>query len=250
MNLSIDAYAHRSSLIHSWEIRTRFIGLMLLLFSFASVQTLAALPAMFMVTAAVYALSRLPLSFLLDRLRAPSLFLLFIVLLLPLIAGETVLWQIGPFAFRQEGIITALLILSRFLCILTISIVLFGTAPFLQTVNAMRALGLPRLLADMTLFFYRYLLDLAHQLTTMQTAMRLRGFTLDRLSWHHLTMLAGLAGTMLIRSYEQSERVYHGMRLRGYGHVIRPPSMLPVGARDIIGLAIVSLIALGFFLVA
>jgi cobalt/nickel transport system permease protein len=33
-----------------------------------------------------------------------------------------------------------------------------------------------------------------------------------------------MAGTMLIRSYEQSERVYHAMTLRGYGYA--PPSAL------------------------
>ncbi|MEL6936120.1 MAG: energy-coupling factor transporter transmembrane component T, partial [Cyanobacteria bacterium J06607_17] len=36
--------------------------------------------------------------------------------------------------------------------------------------------------------------------------------------------LAAVTGTLLVRSYEQSERVYKAMRLRGYGNSRRPSS--------------------------
>ena len=38
-----------------------------------------------------------------------------------------------------------------------------------------------------------------------------------------LQQLAMLAGNLLIRSYEQSERVYKAMRLRGYGYGVKRP---------------------------
>jgi cobalt/nickel transport system permease protein len=56
---------------------------------------------------------------------------------------------------------------------------------------------------------------------TMQQAMRLRGFrSHSRSKWFRrsdLQQFATLTGTLLIRSYEQSERVYKAMQLRGYG---------------------------------
>lgn len=40
----------------------------------------------------------------------------------------------------------------------------------------MRALGLPAVLADMTLLSYRYIYEIGDDLETMETAMGLRGF--------------------------------------------------------------------------
>jgi cobalt/nickel transport system permease protein len=106
------------------------------------------------------------------------------------------------------------------LAILITGFILLGTTPFLDILKALRSLGLPSLLTDMTLLTYRYLYDIAEQLATMQQAMGLRGYgyrrqtTRQRWRW-----LAALLGTLLLRSYERSQRVYKAMRLRGYGQV-------------------------------
>jgi cobalt/nickel transport system permease protein len=141
-----------------------------------------------------------------------------------------------------------LLIVCRFTSIITLGIVLFGTAPMLHTIRAMRSLGLPPILADMLLFFWRYLHDIAGNLARMQTAMRLRGFRASRISRHTLTMLAALIGTLLIRSYEQSERIYQAMRLRGYGAAPPPRGHYRATPRDRLALVMVVLLALGFVL--
>ncbi|MGB3128425.1 MAG: CbiQ family ECF transporter T component, partial [Dehalococcoidia bacterium] len=122
---------------------------MALIFAFSFVQDLRMLPAMVLVTALVYGISRLPVSFMLSRLRYPSFFLLAVVVLLPFLSGQTVVASIGPLDLRQEGLVAVLLIATRFLCILTVGLVMFGTASFLTTLKAMRSLGLPAILTDM-----------------------------------------------------------------------------------------------------
>lgn len=245
MKLWLDAYAHLDSPLHRWDARYKLVGLLALLFAFAFVSDVRLLPALLLITAVLYTRSRLPLSFLVSRLRYPGMFLLAVALMLPFLAGQTVLMQIGPLALRREGVLLTLLILTRFAAILTVSLVLFGTSPFLTTVRAMQALGLPALLTDMTLFFYRYLNDTADQLTTMQTAMRLRGFQGERVGRHGLGALAALAGSLLVRSYEQSERVYHAMLLRGYGQAVRPRDSFQAGAADALALGGALLVAGG-----
>ena len=173
---------------------------------------------MILVTVIFYLLSKLPLSFLRSRLRYPGLFILAVVVLLPFLSGDTVLFRIGFLEVTQEGVEAVCLIATRFLCILTISLILFGTAPFLVTIKAMRSLGLPDVMVDMTLLSYRYLEEFGETRTTMQRAMRLRGFKSDRFSERTLRILSGLVGSLLIRCYDRSERVYQAMRLRGYGH--------------------------------
>jgi len=218
MKIALDRYAHLASPIHQWEQRSKLVALLALVFAFACVRHLVLLPAMIAVTAGLYWASRLPLRYLLRRLRYPGLFIAAVVVVLPFAAGETVLVQLGPLTLYLEGCAATLLIATRFGCILTISLILFGTATFANSIKAMRALGLPGILVDMMLLTYRYLESFGETLVTMQQAMRLRGFQNRGLSWRNLQVLASLAGSLLVRSYEQSQRVYQAMRLRGYGN--------------------------------
>jgi len=230
MGFELDEYAYLNSPIHRWEARAKLIGLLALIFAFAFVQNLRLVPAMLAVALLVYGLSRLPLSFLAARLCYPGLFILGVVAFLPFLSGPTVLWQWGWLSIRQEGIMALLLVVGRFLSIVTLGLVLFGTTPFLAVVKAMRSLGLPALLADMLLLTYRYLFVLLEMLTTMQRSMRLRGFRYHkpqqkgwRASGQRLQRVASLLGTLFIRSYEQAEQIYVAMRLRGYGCAPRQP---------------------------
>lgn len=234
MRLVMDEFAHLDSPIHRWEPRCKLLGLVTLMFAFAFVERGWLVPVVLAIALSLCGLSRLPLSFLRSRLRYPGYFLLGVVALLPFCSGQTVLWQLGPVALRQEGLSAMLLIAGRFLAIVTTGFILLGTTPFLTLVAALRSLGLPPVLADMTLLTYRYLFDLAETLATMKLAMRLRGFGQVPSGDRHrgfsipflprrtdLGNLSALAGTLLIRSYEQSERVYKAMRLRGYGYTPR-----------------------------
>ncbi|MBE9115898.1 cobalt ECF transporter T component CbiQ [Lusitaniella coriacea LEGE 07157] len=257
MKLNLDRYADLSSPIHRWEMRSKFVGLLALIFAFAFVQKLVLLPAMIFVTVLLFVLSRLPLSFLLNRLRYPGLFIAGVVMFLPFLGGETILFHLGGIAVKEEGCLAVLLIVTRFVCILTVSLILFGTAPFLSSIKALRSLGLPGVIADMLLLTYRYLEQLGETLGTMQRAMQLRGFRRDlkrdlpsavRGNRRNLSQLAGLAGSLLTRSYEQSERVYHAMLLRGYGHSRQTPKPLlnQHNTTSFVGLGLILFVAASF----
>ncbi|GAB4370516.1 MAG: energy-coupling factor transporter transmembrane component T [Elainellaceae cyanobacterium] len=259
MKLELDQYTHLDSPLHRWHPTPKLVGFVVLIFAFAGVKSYSLLPAMLGVTLLLYWLSRLPLSYLQGRLRYPGLFLIGIVGLLPFLSGSTVIWQWGWLTVRSEGLWAALLVSSRFLAILTTSFILIGTTPFLSLIDSMRSLGLPAVLADMTLLAYRYLNDIVQSLATMQQAMRLRGFgssskskKLFRINGETFRRLAFLAGTLLIRSYEQAERVYNAMRLRGYGTrsqrqvALRNPNRWG-NAWSWAALGLMVLIAIGFF---
>ena len=217
MDLGLDAYAHLDSPLHRWDARYKLAGLMAVILAFSFVRNLWLLPAMVLVAGALYAASRLPFLWLLKRLRYPGAFLLIVAVLLPFFSGSTILVAIGPLSLRQEGCLEFLSIAVKFVSIVTVGLVLFGTAPFLTAIKAMRALGLPPILADMTLLSYRYLFEIGSDLARMETAMRMRGFRAARLSMRGVGNLAALAGSLLVRSYERSDRVYRAMILRGYG---------------------------------
>ncbi len=294
MSFAFDRHLHLNSPLHRWDPRHKVLGLMALIFAFAVVEDLALVPPMLAATTIFYGLSRLPVSLWRQRLHYPGFFIVGVVVVLPLVSGETVLAQWGPIALYWEGTEDALLIISRFISILTLSLILLSTGSVLQTLHALRSLGLPRILADMTLLSYRYLQELETMARTMGQAMVLRGYGQGdrgqsatvahfhteiavptgasaapspaglpprspqpptpaphhdnhkqrhhhhpspqqpqtqppqtqppqtrlqacRRWWQSITQMAALLGTLLLRSYEQSERVYQAMILRGYG---------------------------------
>jgi len=233
MKLRIDEYTNLNSPFHRWDARYKLIGLMTLIFAFSFVRDLRMLPAMAAVTATIYVISKLPLPFMLRRLRYPSFFLLAVVLTLPLLSGQTIIMSIGPIDLRQEGLLAALLIATRFLCIVTIGLVLFSTTPLLNNIKAMRALGLPAIMADMAFLAFRYLQEIGQDLSRMQTSMRLRGFHKRRFSARGLRILAWLSGSILVHNYERSEWVYKAMILRGYGHAPHPQGEFQTRHRDV-----------------
>ena len=217
MKLVLDQYAYLDSPVHRWQQSYKLIGLLSLIFAFAFVQNIWLLPIMIIVTTVLFSLSRIPFSFLLKRLRYPSWFILAVILFLPFISGETPIFQLGFLTVKSEGCWQALLVSVRFFCILTVSLVMFGTAPFLSSIKAMRSLGLPKVIVDMSLLSYRYLEELSETLTTMQRAMKLRGFQPKGFTRRNLEVFSQLTGSILIRSYDRSLRIYQAMILRGYG---------------------------------
>lgn len=217
MKQELDAYAHLDSPLHRWETRYKITGLFLLAFAFAFVEDIRLLPALLVITAVLYSLSNLPFKFLSGRLKIPGLILFGIVASLPFLSGETVIGQFGPISVKQEGLLTAVVIAVRFVCIITISLLIFSTGTLVNTLKGLIGLRLPPILADMVLLTYRYIFDLSDTFRTTQTSVRLRGFQNNKLSGGKLQTLAALMGNLIVRSYEQSERVYKAMILRGYG---------------------------------
>ncbi len=240
MRLGIDEHVHLDSPLHRWDPRYKLIGLVSLMFSFSFIHDPRMMAAMVGTTIAIYVVSRLPSSFIVRRLRLPSLFLLAVVISLPFLSGETVIATLGPAAVYKEGLLMAGLIAVRFVCILTIGMVLFSTTPLLTNINALRALGLPSIIADIALLALRYLQEIGQDLTRMQTSMRLRGLRERRLSPRGLRVLAWLSGSLLVRSYERSEWIYKAMLTRGYGNAPIPRKNFSAGNRDgmILGLTI------------
>lgn len=216
--LHSNIYVPKASILHRWAVRPKLISLLTLMFAIALVRHLALIPWALTVVMLLYGCSRLPLSYLLRRLPYPGLFIVAMVSVLPWIAGDTVIWQWYWLTLRLEGLQVAALIAGRFLSIVITGFILLGTTPFLDILKALRSLGLPSLLTDMTLLTYRYLFDIANQLATMQQAMRLRGYgVVKQTTQQQWGRLVALFGSLLLRSYERSQRVYQAMRLRGYG---------------------------------
>lgn len=219
MKFYLDEYAHLNSILHRWHPAYKIIGLIILIFAFASVRNIVLIPLILIITGILYLTAKLPISFLINRLQYPSLIILGIVGLLPFFSGTNIIWQYSIISIKLEGLQALLLITTRFIAIITITLILFGTTPFFTIIKTFRNWGLSPIIGDMILLTYRYLFTIFDQLAILEKSAQLRGFNFRKFTKKNLEVYANLIGNLLIRSYEQSHRIYQAMQLRGYGQV-------------------------------
>ena len=226
MKLGFDRYLDLDSYLHKWQCKPKLIAFICLIFSFAFVKKIVFLPVIIFTTIFLFWIAKLPVSFLLSRLRYPGIFILTVVVLLPFLTGKTVIFSILGLTIKQEGMELMLLIATRFLCIFTTTLVLLATSPFLELLKTCQSLGLSPIISDMMLLTYRYLEEFSDRLDTMKKALKLKGFSLHNHGHdkqhksisRQLTIVANLIGSLIVRSYDDSQRVYQAMKLRGYGY--------------------------------
>lgn len=204
-----------NTIISRWGTKPKFISMVLLSFSFASVKSLILLPAVLLITGTLLVLSRVPIQLLLRRLKVPALFIFIMAFILLFFTPGQAIGELGPLTVTRDGLESALLMVGRLAAILTLMVILFSTSTIQDVLAVMQSLGIPELMIDMLMFTHRYLHETAAMFRQMKTAMVLRGFEGNRLQ--ALYTYSYLAGTILVRSYEQSQRVYQAMIMRGYG---------------------------------
>ncbi len=221
-----------SSLLGRWDPRLRLVALMLLAFTFSSVRDLVTIVLMLMISCCCWALSRLPIGDLIQRLKYPSL-LLFVIALTLLFGGSgTQLIDIGMVTITTEGALAALQVSARFYAIVVLAITFFAVAPLMTHIRALRSLGLPEIMVDMALLMVRYLEVLKQEVGAMGVALRLRGFRRRGWSFTTIRLSSWLVGNLLLHSYERAEGIYKAMRLRGYGVAERYSATPPLTLGD------------------
>lgn len=165
----------------------------------------------------------------------------------------------GLWAVSDAGLLRFLSIIVRSYLSIQAAVLLAATTQFPALLQAMRAVGVPRTLVAIGSFLYRYLFVLADEAQRLLRAREARSAHPPEkrrarrpggsLSWR-ARVTGGMAGSLFIRSYERSERIYTAMLARGYDGEIRSfslPAMRPVdwlwGAAAILALAVILLLS-------
>lgn len=225
------------------DARATLLGLLLLLAATALLATVPAALASLGLGLAAAATARLPARWWLDRLPGVGLFLGLLLVVVPLsVPGAG--W--GPFSAR--GLELAALLAAKILAALVWSALLLAAAPFGALANAAWRLGLPGRAAHLLVLTHRHVLALNDRLGQLRIALRLRGFRNrpDRRSWRTIGLAAG---TLLVRSHDQAERVGQALACRGYAG---RPRLLAAGRfrlRDAALLLLLAALAAGLGLV-
>jgi len=233
MITEIDKYADLDSLIHRWDIRVKIITFTVLAFTFSVYKSILTVSAAFFLIVMIALLSKIPLIFLFSKIRIPMYFLIPMMALLIITSGGPVLGEIGIVKIYSEGLLLSGVIFLKSFSIIMLFNIMINSATFLDTACSLRSLKISDNMINIILFSYRYIYLFFQDLRKMRTALKLRGFK-SRNSLLSLKTSAYLVGSLLVRSYEHTEKVYNAMVLRGYNGKVVTDKVFSLKFKDIL----------------
>lgn len=156
---------------------------------------------------------------------------------------------LGPLdlTISAEGLRRFLTIMAGSWLSVQVALLLAFTTPFHDLVDGLRELRLPRILISIISFMYRYLAVLGDEGARMLRARDARsaggtGNAGGSIRWR-ATVTGRMVGSLFLRAYERSERIYAAMQARGFEGEFRHLRARPLLRGELTGLA-VALLAL------
>jgi cobalt/nickel transport system permease protein len=155
----------------------------------------------------VIVFAKLPLLTVFKRSLIEIPFVLFAFLMPFFGTGES--FQLGPFTIYQEGIIAGGAIVAKGTLGVLGAIALSGSTTARNILIGLERLHLPALMVNIASFMLRYINVVTDEMERMRVARASRGFEARGIrDWK---ILATVAATLFIRSYERGERVHLAM---------------------------------------
>jgi len=203
----------------NWDTSLKIPALFLLMMSMALIRDQHLMPLLPCIAAILFIASGLPLSLLLSRFRAPVVFLLFVSAFLMLFSEGDTLVRFGPVVLKLQGVILAVNTCVRVLSVITIGIIMIHTTPLSGLSAKLKRMLIPHILVDIGIMTGRYIMVIGEDYSKMKTARKLRGFVPGKSIVRRFGVIVPTAATLLIKGFQQSERVFNAMRMRGYGSI-------------------------------
>jgi cobalt/nickel transport system permease protein len=224
----LDPYHQRDSLIHRLDPRIKLV----LTVAFILTNTLlptGAWPVYILLLAIVLSAelaSELGIGFVLKRSALAMPFILAAIPLIFTISGKVIFnLSIGPWtlAATYPGVERFLSITIKSWLSIQAAILLAATTSFPDLLVAMRALHVPRMLVSIFGLMWRYLFVLIDEATRLMRARTARSGQVDQpgakagnsFQWR-ARVTGGMAGSLFLRAFERSDRIYMAMLARGY----------------------------------
>jgi cobalt/nickel transport system permease protein len=228
----LDRYRQGTSLVHRLDPRLKFLATLGYVLAVTTTPPAAwqALGLFTVLALAAVAAAEIPPIEALKRSTIALPFAGMVAISLPFtragqeIWGTEVLgWHLG---ITDEGLALFFAVVAKAWLSVTVSGLLVATTPFPNLLRALRWLRVPAVLVSTISFMYRYLFVLVDEAQRLQVARESRSAGRGgRVLWR-AGVLGGMVGSLFIRSYERSERIYAAMLSRGYAGEIRALSTL------------------------
>lgn len=239
---ALDQYQAGNSLVHRLDPRVKLVLTLALIVAVTAVPhgVWVSLLLFLGTIGVVAALARIPLILILRRSMIAIPFALAAVTLVftvdgtPLATLSMASWHVS---ITDQGTIAFASILTKSWLSVLAATVLATTTSFPDLVAALRALRLPKVMVAIVSFMYRYIFIIADEALRLQRAREARSASPHStgrasLLWR-AKVLGGMIGSLFLRSYERSERIYSAMLSRGFDGTIRTIGAENLTLRDL-----------------
>ena len=233
MHIDIDEKAQLQSILHRMDIRLKIVSILISALIISSCRTAGAAASSVLFAVMLTLISGIPLKYYIKKTYVPLVFLIPLFLFLPLSSGGEKLYSHEFLSLYKEGLLLSVIISLKVIAIIILINIMLSTASLRDMTAALRSLKVPDKMLNIILFTYRYFFVFFEDLRKMRVALTLRGSG-NRSSLKSLRTSANLAGSILVRSYEQTERIYRAMLLRGYNGRILSDITFSAGVFDVI----------------
>lgn len=162
----------------------------------------------------------------------------------PIFRMPTGWWHGAPtLTATDAGLIRFASIVWKSWLSLQMALLLSSTTHFMHMLHALRALHLPRMLVAILTLMYRYLFVLIDEAQRLHRARMCRSASLEGAGggtvWWRAMVTGRMVGTLLLRAFERSERIYVAMLARGYNGELYVIDQPPVSRHDqMVGLGV------------
>ena len=246
----LDPYRAGHSPVHHTDARVKFVLALAFIFTTALAPP-GAWPVYILLLACVISvelLSELGVAYVLKRSALALPFVLAalpVIFTLPGMALFTI--PLGPWTLSasQPGLERFISIALKSWISVQAAILLATTTTFPDLMVAMRALHVPRLLVTIFGLMWRYLFVLADEVLRLIRARTARSGHSDQpglkaggsLVWRG-RVAGGMAGSLFLRAFERSDRIYNAMLARGYDGEVRSTPLPPLASSQKLILAL------------
>lgn len=238
-------YCHDTdSLVHLLDARIKFIGTLAFVLAVTATPNgeWGAFAVLFGIFLGLTLLARIGPVAILRRSVIALPFLLIVLVSIPFTQGGKALFSVSilrwTLPITSEGIEMFISVaLKSWLSVLIVGLLLY-TTPFTELVRGMQHLGLPAVLINIVSSMYRYLFVLLDEAERLERARASRsadpgGKGGGALIWQ-AKVLGGMIGSLFMRSYERSERIYQAMLSRNFAGEIRSLQERALGRKDLL----------------
>jgi cobalt/nickel transport system permease protein len=210
-----EPFALGSSSLHDLDPRIRLVSAAAYSCAVALCREFPALVAALVLSLALIAAGRLPITEVLKRLLVVNGLVLFIWAVIPFTFPGEALFRLGPLNAAREGVALAAQITLKSNAIVLAFMALVATMPFATAGHALHRLRVPDKIVHLLLMTYRYLFVIEQEYQRLARAARIRGFR-PGTNLHTYRTYAYLVGMLFVRAVDRAERVRWAMLCRGF----------------------------------
>ncbi len=226
----VDHYSHLDSVFHTWHPTFKWISYGIVSLAVATVDTGSVAAVCLVVSLLFVRLANLPLRLVFSRFLALSvMFVIFTVMLAFTVSPHDA--SLGFINYSAEGLCLGVLIGLKCMTIVVLTVILLATTSMARLFKSLGDFFIPARLIEILLLVYRLIYSVSGEMESLRRAATCRGYK-PSISFLQLKTFGKLTGSLLIRGFERSDRLYDAMLVRGYDGTVRTMSETKPGVYD------------------